>query len=134
MNNLKVGQYVTMSRKVTQEDIERFAEFSMDRNPIHFDDHFAENSFFKKRIAHGMIGVALISGCLTELAGPGNIWLSSNYRFLKPIYIGDLITATLMVREVNRRGIISMGMKIENQKDDLLVSGEVQSMRATGVS
>lgn len=129
MSRLDKGTQITLSRQVTAEDVERFADLSLDRNPIHFDYAFAKKTVFKKPIAHGMIGAALISGCLTELVGPGNIWLSANYKFLKPIFIGDKLSATLTVSDINRRGVVSMELKIKNQLDELLIAGEVQSMR-----
>ena len=128
---IEIGQQVSLTRTVTEDDIENFADISLDRNPVHFDDEFAAKSYFKKRIAHGMIGAALVSGCLTELVGAGNIWLSASYKFQKPTFVGDKLTSTLTLTDINRQGVISMSVEIKNQDSDILITGEVQSMRFT---
>ena len=128
---LQTGQTVSVSRTVTEDDIEAFAELSFDRNPVHFDEDFASETIFRKRIAHGMIGAALISGALTKLMGKGNVWLSASIKFEKPIYIGDELTCTLTVSDINRRGVTSLGVEVKNACEEVLISGEVQSMRFT---
>ena len=84
---MKVGDKVTLTRMVEVEDVESFARLSLDRNPLHFDNEFAKKSIFGRPIAHGMVGAALISGGLTELMGAGNLWLSAQIEFKKPIYV-----------------------------------------------
>lgn len=126
---LTVRQSVSISRTITEQDVDTFAELSLDRNLIHFDDKFASKTIFGKRIAHGMIGAALISGALTELMGSGNIWLSAEIKFEKPIFIGDKLTSCLTIREINRRGVASIDVRIDNERGETVISGSVQSMR-----
>ncbi len=127
--DLKVGRQVSVSRKITKNDVESFAELSGDRNPIHFDADFAEKTIFQKPVAHGMIGASLISGALTELMGSGNVWLSLSLKFEKPVYIGDEIVCTLTIRDVNRRGMATIAVEIKNLADETVLSGHVESMR-----
>lgn len=110
MKKICVGSKVSIKRTVNNEDVKLFAELSMDYNLVHFDDDFASNTIFKKRIAHGMIGVSLISGGLTKLMGNGNIWLSQSLDFLKPIFIGDTLTAHLEVKELDRRKVANIAI------------------------
>jgi 3-hydroxybutyryl-CoA dehydratase len=110
-------------------DVELFATLSLDRNPIHFDDQFASRTLFKKRIAHGMLGAALISGALTKLMGAGNIWLSTSIGFKRPVFIGETITCTLTVREISRRGVATIEAQITNRDMEKVVTGVVESMR-----
>jgi acyl dehydratase len=127
---LEPGRQVSLSRRVTDQDIEAFADLSMDRNRVHFDDSFAARTVFGKRIAHGMISAALISGVLTELMGHGNIWLSLNLDFKKPVYVDEEITCTLTVREVVRRSIATIDVEILNSASELVIEGTVTSMRS----
>ena len=87
------------------------------------------NTIFKKRIAHGMIGVSLISGCLTKLMGDGNIWLSQSINFLKPIFIGDTLTAHLIVTAFDKRKVANISIKIMNDSSELVIDGYVRSMQ-----
>ncbi|WP_304511587.1 MaoC family dehydratase [Desulfobacula sp.] len=128
-NKLQQGDTVKISRIINDKDIESFAELSFDRNKVHFDDEFASKTFFGKRIAHGMLGVALVSGALTKLMGDGNIWLSSSITFEKPIFIGDEITCVLTVKEIDRRKIALIEIEIKNSNNEKIISGNVKSMR-----
>lgn len=128
---LEPGQRVSLRKRVTEQDVQVFAELSQDHNPIHFDDNFAASTVFGKRIAHGMISAALISGALTELMGHGNIWLSLNLEFKKPVYLDDEITCTLKITEVSRRTIATIAVEILNADSELVVAGTVKSMRTT---
>lgn len=128
-NTIQVGQSACLTRKITAEDIEVFARLSLDRNPIHFDEAFAASTLFGRRIAHGMLGMALISGALTELMGAGNIWISSSVKFEKPIFIDDILTCTLTVTEVARRGVADISVLIANDRSEKIILGSVKSMR-----
>ena len=126
---IQVGQSACITRTITEQDIETFAKLSLDRNPIHFDEAFAAGTLFGRRIAHGMLGMALISGALTALMGAGNIWISSSVKFEKPIFIDDTLTCTLTVTEVARRGVADINVLIENDRSETIISGSVKSMR-----
>lgn len=125
---LEVGQSVTLTRKLEPEDIAAFARLSQDDNPIHFDDEFAKTTIFERPIAHGMIGASLISGVLTKIMGAGNIWLDANIRFSKPAYVGDTLSATLTIKELDRRGVATLTAIVTNQNDECVVEGQVRSM------
>jgi 3-hydroxybutyryl-CoA dehydratase len=61
---------------VTDRDIELFAEVSTDRNPVHLDDAYAQDTIFEGRIAHGMLTAGLISAVIGEqLPGHGTVYL-----------------------------------------------------------
>lgn len=127
-DELKVGMSVTLSRTIEAEDLIAFSRLSLDDNPIHFDEEFSKSTVFERPIAHGMIGAALISGGLTKMMGPGNIWLDANIAFSKPAYVGDTLRATLTVKSLDRRGVAIIDARVTNQKDDCVVEGQVRSM------
>jgi len=129
---VSVGQSARVSRTISADDVETFAQLSLDRNPVHFDESFAANTLFGKRIAHGMLGMALVSGALTELMGAGNIWISSSIKFEKPIFINDTLTCVLTVSSVDRRGLADIEVRVENEQGEIIISGSVKSMRFVG--
>jgi 3-hydroxybutyryl-CoA dehydratase len=129
MEPLQPWKKVSVSRVVKEEDVETFANLSLDRNPVHFDEEFASRTVFGRRIAHGGIGAALISGALTQLMGEGNIWLSVSIQFKKPIYIGDELTCSLTLSDIDRRGVASANVEVTNASSEVIISGTIKSMR-----
>ena len=94
----EVGERASLSKTITVDDVDAFAELIGDFNPIHVDEAYAARSRFGRRIAHGMFTGGLISAVLgNELPGPGAIYLSQKLQFLAPVYIGDTITAVVEV-------------------------------------
>jgi 3-hydroxybutyryl-CoA dehydratase len=99
--DLDVGQQASLMRTVMNEDVHLFAALSGDTNPIHISEAFAASTKFGQRIAHGMFTASLVSAILgTRLPGPGAVYLSQTIRFLAPVRIGDVVTATVEVVEL----------------------------------
>jgi 3-hydroxybutyryl-CoA dehydratase len=93
---LEIGQKATFGKRITEHDVQAFAEISGDKNPLHVDAAYAGQSRFGARIAHGALVFGLISAALgTELPGPGTIYLSQTVKFVKPVYFDDTIVATV---------------------------------------
>ncbi len=102
---IAVGDTASLTRTLTQQDIELFAIVSGDVNPAHLDADYAATDLFHRIIAHGMWGGGLISAVLgTRLPGPGTIYLSQDLHFRAPVGIGDAITARVTVREKTDAG------------------------------
>ena len=99
--DLSVGMTATYTKTVKSSDVVGFAEITGDRNPVHLSEHFAANTPFKGRIAHGLYTASLISAVIgTRLPGPGAIYVSQTLRFLAPVKIGDTIDAMVEVVEL----------------------------------
>lgn len=120
------GQGASITRQVTAEDVEAFARVSGDVNPVHLDAAYAAATRFGKRIAHGMLAVSYISAVLgTRFPGPGTIYLSQNVSFLKPVYLGDTITATVSVLKYRpEKGILTLVTECFNQAGEKVVDGQ----------
>lgn len=129
IDDLKPGMSESLSKTVTERDIELFGEVSGDRNPVHFDEAYAQTTIFKGRIAHGMLSAAYISTVLgMQIPGPGTIFMSATTRFRAPVRIGDTVVTTCTVREVNaekRRVTFDCVCKV---KDITVVEGEALVM------
>ncbi len=99
---IKVGFIAQYSQTITDADIRAFAGISGDNNPVHMSDEYAERSFFKKRIAHGMLSVSYFSALFgTRLPGPGCVYVSQSLKFRSPVYIGDTVNAVVKVSKIN---------------------------------
>lgn len=101
LNELNVGDFEEFSKTVSESDIYLFAGVSGDMNPAHIDEQYAADTFFKGRIAHGILVGSFISTVIgMKLPGPGTIYLEQQYKFLAPVRIGDTITAKVEVAEI----------------------------------
>ena len=99
--DLSVGQTETLAKHVSSSDVVGFAEVTGDRNPIHLSEHFAAQTPFGTRIAHGLYTASLISAVLgTRLPGPGAIYISQTLNFRAPVKIGDTVDVSVMVAEL----------------------------------
>ncbi len=102
LEDMEVGMTAVYAKTVTEADIVMFAGVSGDTNPVHLDAHFAEQTAFKGRIAHGMLSASFISTVFgTRLPGPGCIYLSQSLKFRAPVRAGDTVTARVTVKDVN---------------------------------
>ena len=97
----KIGMKESLSKKITESDIIIFSKISGDKNPIHLSDEFAKKTRFKKRIAHGYLSASLFSGIFGEkLPGPGCLYLSQSLQFKYPVYIDDIVIATVKIIDI----------------------------------
>ena len=102
IEDIEIGMSRYLRKQVTDEDIEMFATVSTDRNPVHLDDDYAQDTIFQGRIAHGMLTAALISAVIGEqLPGHGTIYLGQSLKFLAPVRPGDTVRAEVKVAEID---------------------------------
>jgi 3-hydroxybutyryl-CoA dehydratase len=107
LDEIKPGLSAQMERTVTERDLQLFGEATGDMNPVHFDEEFAKRTVFRGRVAHGALSIGYISALLgTQLPGNGSIFLSASIVFKTPVRIGDVVTTTATVREVNGRSVV----------------------------
>ncbi|KXS54959.1 MAG: hypothetical protein AWU57_655 [Marinobacter sp. T13-3] len=86
------------SQTITDYDVKAFAGISGDHNPIHIDDEYANQSRFKRRIAHGFHSASFFSAIFgTQLPGKGCVYASQSLNFKRPVYLGDTVTASVTV-------------------------------------
>ena len=99
--DLSIGMTETLSKTFSSADVIGFAELTGDCNPIHLSEHFAANTLFGRRIAHGLYVASLISAVVgTRLPGPGAVYISQTLTFRAPVHIGDTVDATVTVVEL----------------------------------
>ena len=132
-SELKVGDSASLSRTLTYRDIELFAIRSGDVNPAHVDKEFADSDMFHKIIAHGMWGGALFSTVLgTQLPGPGAIYLGQSLRFRRPVGLGDTVTVTVTVAEMDEdKHRVTLECQATNQRGEIVISGTAEVIAPT---
>lgn len=100
----QVNEKASITVTVTNKTVEDLAAVSGDKNPIHLDDKYAENSPFGKRIVHGLFCTGMISNVIGNiLPGSGAILLKQVFEYCRPVYIGDTITAVVEVTEIKEQ-------------------------------
>ena len=100
--SITVGQRASRSLTLTAEHVNQFAEISGDRNPLHFDAAFAERTKFGRLVVQGGLTTGLLHALVAmDMPGPGTVFLSQNWKFTAPVYIGDTITAEAEVISVH---------------------------------
>ncbi len=119
INEIIVGMSESYSQTITDADIKAFAGISGDRNPIHMSDGYAQNSRYKKRIAHGMIIASFFSALFgTRLPGKGCVYVNQSLNFKRPVYIDDTVTVIIIVTaidEIKNRVFFDTICKVKNK-------------------
>ena len=126
IHEMKIGDTASMAKTVTEYDIYQFAGVTGDFNPIHINKEYASGTFFKGRIAHGMLSAGFISAVVgTKLPGTGCIYVSQTVNFRAPVRIGDTITTTAEVVELMvEKNRVRLKTTCTNQDGTLVVDGE----------
>lgn len=102
IDELQIGDTAYFSKTISETDIYQFAAVTGDFNPAHVNEIYAKSTFFKNRIAHGMLTLSLVSNVLgMQLPGPGTIFVSESVQFMAPVYIEDTIEASVEVIEMD---------------------------------
>ena len=126
IEDLKVGDTAKFSKTVSESDVYLFAGVTGDLNPAHVSEEFAKDTFFKTRIAHGMLSASFISTVIgTMLPGPGSVYMRQEANFLAPVKFGDTITAVVEVAEIIAdKKRVRLKTYCINQEKTVVVDGE----------
>lgn len=124
-DEIEIGDSAFVKRMLTAKDIQLFAYVSGDVNPAHVDKEYAVSDLFHKIVAHGMWTGSMISTVLgTEMPGPGTIYLEQTFKFLKPVAIGDTITARVTVSSKDsEKKIVILDCVCTNQDGKEVIRG-----------
>ena len=124
--DLQVGQKATRSLTVTAERVKTFAEMTGDYNPLHFDEQFVAKTKFRRLVIQGGLTTGVLHALVAmDLPGPGTVFLSQNWRFTAPVYIGDTITAEAEVLSLHETKPVSqLRMRVRRQDGETVLEGE----------
>ncbi len=126
IEELKVGDTARFSKTVSESDVYLFAGVTGDLNPAHVNEDYAKDTFFKTRIAHGMLSASFISTVIgTMLPGPGTIYMRQEVSFKAPVKFGDTVTAIVEVAEIMAdKKQVRLKTYCINQENTTVVDGE----------
>jgi len=121
-----VGQTARRSASFTAEDVETYARLTGDRNPLHFDEAFTARTRFGRLLVQGGLTTGVLNALVAmDLPGPGTVFISHNWRFTGPVYIGDTVTAEATVLSVHAsKPVTQLGIRITRQDGEVVLEGE----------
>ena len=127
MTKPNAGQRATRSLKLTAEHVKKFAEITGDYNPLHFEKDFVARTKFKELVVQGGLTTGLMHALVAmDMPGPGTVFLSQNWKFTSPVYIGDTITAEAVVLSVHATKPVSqLSVSVKRQTGEVVLEGEV---------
>ena len=124
--DLIVGQRAFRSITLTADHVRAYAEMTGDYNPLHFDAEFTSKTKFGKLVVQGGLTTGLLHALVAmDLPGPGTVFLSQNWKFTAPVFIGDSITAEAEVLSVHAtKPVTQLKMIIRRQDGETVLDGE----------
>lgn len=138
IEDFEPGQRASFTKTFTEEDVRRFIEITGDVNPLHVDEEFAAGTPFGRRVIHGMLSASILSTMVGMLLpGPGAIYRSQTIRFLRPIHVGDTVTAHFVVRSIDRaRHRLDIETWMENESGERVIEGTCEAglLRRTAIA
>ena len=128
---MQVGDTATRSLELTQKHVAAYAELSGDYNPLHFDEDFAAGTPFGKLVVQGGLTTGLLHALVAmDMPGHGSVFLSQNWKFTAPVFIGDTITAHAEVLSIHATKPVSqLAFRVERQDGETVLEGEAWCYR-----
>ena len=137
--SFRIGQQASLSKTVTEADVTTFAELIGDYKPIHVDAEYARQSRFGQRVAHGLLVLSIASGLVVQTGLMEGTILAfreiNEWKFVKPVHIGDTIHVEVEVLETKelRRigcGAIIIELNVINQDGEKVMKGNWNALIA----
>ena len=127
IEDIKIGMEVSYSQTITDADIKAFAGISGDRNPAHMNDMYAKDSRYKRRIAHGLMSASYFSALFgAKIPGEGCVYVAQSLKFKRAVYLGDTVTATVIVSSVDLKKRRVFFRTICTVKNKIVIDGEAE--------
>ncbi len=126
MSTVQPGARARRSLALTREHVETFARLTGDYNPLHFDEEFARRTRFGGLVVQGGLTTGLLHALVAmDLPGPGSVFLSQNWKFTAPVFIGDTITADAEVVSVHpAKPVTQLRVVVTRQTGETVLEGE----------
>ena len=132
--DFSVGQTLdTQKRTITEEDILTFARLTGDDNRIHTDPEYSKTTMFGRQVAHGLLGLSIASGLAWQTGILDGTVIAfrevSEWKFVKPVFIGDTIYVEMQVIETKALpriggGSVRIMLEVKNQNDEVCHRGQ----------
>jgi acyl dehydratase len=124
--DISVGDRASRSLQLTAEHVERFAEISGDRNPLHFDEEFCACTPFGRPVVQGGLTTGLLHALVAmDMPGPGTVFMSQEWQFTAPVFLDDTITAEAEVLSKHAtKPVTTLGITVRRQDGETVLKGE----------
>jgi len=124
--DVSVGRKAERSLHVTAEMVRQYAAITGDYNPLHFDEGFAAATRFGALVAQGGITTGILHALVAEdMPGPGTVFLSQNWKFTAPVFIGDTVTGRAEVVKVHdEKPVCQLRVEVVRNDGEVVLEGE----------
>ncbi|MBB5039940.1 SDR family oxidoreductase [Prosthecobacter dejongeii] len=132
----KQGMVFSEEVHLSPEFVERFAEFSGDRNPVHLKTDAARGFGYARPIAHGAIQTAIVSRLIgMKVPGPGAVWMSQSMEWTKPIFVGETVRIEAEIMEVSTgASVLHLALRGFNKQSEPVMTGQAKVKMATSLA
>lgn len=122
---LTVGQKATRSLTLSKEHVQKYAEITGDYNPLHFDEAFAAKTKFQRLVVQGGLTTGVLNALVaTDLPGPGTVFLSHDWKFTAPVFIGDTISGEAEVVSIHAtKPVTQLKVRVSRQTGETVLEG-----------
>ncbi|MEE8462637.1 MAG: MaoC family dehydratase [Acidobacteriota bacterium] len=126
MTDLFVGKKATRTLTLDAEKVQTFADLTGDYNPLHFDESFTAKTKFKRLVVQGGLTTGLLHALVAmEMPGPGTVFLSQNWKFTAPVFIGDTITAEAEILSIHEnKPVTQLKIQVTREGEETVLEGE----------
>jgi acyl dehydratase len=123
---VSVGQKASRTMTVSAARVKAYAEMTGDYNPLHFDEAFTSRTKFGRLVAQGGLTTGILHALVAmDMPGPGTVFLSQNWKFTAPVYIGDTIIAEAEVLSVHAsKPVCQLRMVVRRDGGESVLEGE----------
>ena len=123
-DDMQVGDSASFTKTMTETDVILWVGLTGDFNPIHIDKEYAKSTRFGNVLVPGVLVLGLVSNVMTQVTF-GHVFANQSIKFLKPVYIGDTITATgTIIEKLDEKNMVKVETKCVNQDGALVMIGE----------
>ncbi len=123
---LFVGKKATRTLTLNAAHVQTFADLTGDCNPLHFDKSFTAKTKFKRLVVQGGLTTGLLHALVAmDMPGPGTVFLSQNWKFTAPVFIGDTITAEAEILSIHEsKPVTQLKLKVTREGEETVLEGE----------
>ncbi len=124
--DLFVGKKATRTLTLNADHVQTFADLTGDYNPLHFDESFTAKTKFKRLVIQGGLTTGLLHALVAmDMPGPGTVFLSQNWKFTAPVFIGDTITAEAEILSIHEsKPVTQLKIKVTREREETVLEGE----------
>ncbi len=129
-DDIEVGLKHSFEYRITKEKVDIFCKLCGDENPLHMDSEYAKEKGYDNKVVYGMLTSSFISTMVgMYLPGKYGVLQSVECKFLRPVYVNDLLTMTAIVESISKSvGQLGLSIVVENQEKKKVIKAKVKAL------